>query len=248
MHLEVHFANWCSPIPSLAMNWAVFYAYLLRILNYALIVANCKLAQKTKRCIKKRNTVYALVNAFTKIIWSISCSNMGCYKPPENHQLLSDCVSFFRTRVSFFQRMCFVFSVLCFVFSNVNLGRFCLNFGMWSTSKVWRKFYKDRSNVNNLTVILWKQPSLSSQKCPNVHIYLHTNLLRVASRFNNDWSLITCCFVTNIMKMTAASIGLSAKHLLRCLNAAQFIGRSALRCVLLGIKSIFDWHLDDADP
>ena len=48
--------------------------------------------------------------------------------------------------------------------------------------------------------------------------------------------------------MTAASIGLSAKHSLRCLNTAQFIGRSALHCVLFGIKSFFERHLaDDVD-
>lgn len=177
------------------------------------------------------------MNAFTKIIWWINCSNIGCYKTPENLWLLSDCVSFFRTRVSSFQRMRFVFSILCSVFSNVNLGRFCLNFGMWSTLKVWRDFCKDCSNVNNLTVILWKQPSCATQKCPNVQIYLYANLPRLASRLNNDWSLTACCFVTNIMEMTAASIGLSAKHLFKCLNAAQSIGRSALRCNFFDVLS-----------
>ena len=39
------------------------------------------------------------------------------------------------------------------------------------------------------------------------------------------------------MKMTAASIGLSAKHSLKCLNTAQSIGRSALRCNLFSILS-----------
>lgn len=152
--------------------------------------------------------------------------------------LLRNCVSFFRTRVSFFQRMRFVFSSLCFVFSNVNLGRICSNFGMWSTSKIWWDFCKDRSNVNNLTVILWKQPGYVTQKCLNVQINLHANLLWVASRFNNDWSLTTCCFVTQIMKMTTASIGLSAKHSHRCLNTVQSIGRSALHCNLFSIKSV----------
>ena len=148
---------------------------------------------------------------------------------------------FFRTRVSFFQCMRFVFSALCFVFSNANLGRICLNFGMWSTSKVWRDFCKDCSNVNNLTVILWKQPSYLTQKCPNVHIYLHANLLRVASRFSRHELLTIRCFVTQIMEMTAVSIGLSAKHSFRCMNAAQSIGRSALRCNLFSIMSISKW-------
>ena len=49
------------------------------------------------------------------------------------------------------------------------------------------------------------------------------------------------------MKMTAASIGLSAKHLIRWMNAAQSIGRSALHCALFSIKSIFERHLVDFD-
>ena len=60
----------------------------------------------------------------------------------------------------------------------------------------------------------------------------------LASSFSDDELLTMQCFVTQIMEMTVANIGLSAKHSFRCLNTAQSIGRSAVSCVLFSIDSI----------
>ena len=67
----------------------------------------------------------------------------------------------------------------------------------------------------------------------------------MASRYNYDELLTTWRVVAQIIEMTAANIGLSAKHSLRCLNTAQSIGRSALRCASHHGWSGFDWRLVD---